>query len=183
MLQPDRSISWLPPAIPMPQNEEMEQLVTELKPRIAAVLGRFRIPPNVGEDLMQDVFLQFLSKHAEIRSPKTWLLGALRLECLLYLRRRRTDIVQATDAAILESVADSRRGSAEDTVLQHELARVIGRLRPRCQEAIRLRYSLGCTPAETASRLGCTPPSLDNIVRRCVASLVELLGDPKEVHA
>jgi RNA polymerase sigma factor (sigma-70 family) len=183
MLQFNGSTPAPTPVGRMPQNEVMERLVTELKPRMAAVLGRFRIPPAVGEDLMQDVFLQFLRKHAEIDNPKAWLLGALRLECLLYLRRRRSDIVQATDAAILESVADSRRGSADDTVLQHELARVIGRLRPRCQEAIRLRYSLGCTPVEAASRLGCKPPSLDNIVRRCVASLVDLMGDPKEVCA
>lgn len=175
MLQFNGSTPASTPVAPRPQSDVMERLVTELKPRMAAVLGRCRIPPAVGEDLMRDVFLQFLRKHTEIDHPKAWLLGALRLECLHYLRRRRTDIVSAADAAILESVADSRRGSADDTVLQHEMARVIDRLRPRCQEEIRRRYSLG-------QRRG-APPSLDDSARRCVASLVDLLGDPQAAYS
>jgi DNA-directed RNA polymerase specialized sigma24 family protein len=69
----------------------LESLIDWLRGGPAGALSSaYKIPVQEMEDLIQDAVIAFIQKEEGIQSPKAWLIGTLRLRCLLYLRKRRT---------------------------------------------------------------------------------------------
>lgn len=150
----------------------LEDVLSVARPRLGMVLAHFRIPVEDAEDLVQETLMHFLRKQAQILEPEQWLVGALRKECLMYWRRHRRRIEVA-----IESVEEaiSQEAPQERHAFRADLDRAIGTLRPRCQSLLRMRYGLGFSTEETAEQLGYTLSSLDNIARRCLATLSQRL--------
>ena len=151
-----------------------EEVLRAARPALMRGLARFRIPPEDGEDLLQEVMVQFVRKRKEILNPIPWMAGAMRNECLLYWRRRRRQLYVAVDEAVLDAVADEAASQEHEAMLSR-LEEVIATLNERCQTVLRLRYLLGCKPAEVAERTGYKLGSVDKILRRCVAALSQRL--------
>lgn len=150
----------------------VEDAFQSVRHRAATVLAHFRIPPQDAEDLMQDALMSLLRKQEQVRDPELWLLGAVRKECLMYWRAHRRRLEQALDEVALglsEEPAQERR------MLHDDLNRAIRKLRPRCQSLLNLRYRMELAAEELASSLGYTVSSLDNVTRRCLASLSQRL--------
>lgn len=146
----------------------VEQAFLRVRHRLETVLAHFRIPPQDAEDLVQDAVIGLLRKRDQVRDPELWLLGAVRKECLMYWRTHRRRLEQALDdvAFFLED-----EPAQERRMLTDDLNRAIQTLRPRCQSLLKLRYRLGFATHEVAASLGCTLSSIDNITRRCLATL------------
>lgn len=151
--------------------DSVEDLLCRLEPRLRAVLARFRIPYEDGEDLLQQSLLAYLYKHDTVINPEPWLVGTLRNRCLMYWRTRRRRLYQAVDSSLLESLAEPRQPTQETAALCRDLENVIARLPERCRSLLRLRYRLGCEPPEAAERLGYRPSGIYKIMERCLAAL------------
>lgn len=146
-------------------------LLREQKPKLMAILSRFRIPPADAEDLLQNALYQFVHKRKQIRSPGAWLRGAVRNECRMYWRSRSRSFTVAVDTAVLDAIAEGSRPKQELAVLRRNLDRWISELDQRCQSILHLRYHLGYKPREVAEKTGYAPSSIDKVTRRCLDAL------------
>lgn len=152
---------------------DLPGLLGELRPRLKAILSSFRIPPEDGEDLLQNVCLQYLRKRDRIRSPELWFPGAVRNECRMFLRTRSRRITVAVDDTLLDVMNDEESAAPpqERAVLRRNLSRWIAQLDRRCRSLLRLRYHLGHETREVAEATGYRPSSVDKVTRRCLDAL------------
>lgn len=151
--------------------DELEELLRRLKPRFAGILRRFRIPPQDAEDRVQNVLVQFVYKRSQIRNPAPWLLGALRRECLMYLRTCRRSRTVPVDTAILELLGEASMPDAERADLRRRLGKWIGKMSFKCRRLLRFRYLEELDAKEIARRTGFKPSSVDKVTRRCLQAL------------
>lgn len=153
----------------------LDELLETIQPRLRGVLATFRIPYEDAEDLLQQTMLAFLVKRDEVHDPSRWLMGTLRNRCLMYWRSYRRRVYDSVDEAILETLAAPGRPAQEQVELATDLNTLVRDLSPRCQSILRLRYGLGCDPAETAQQLGYRNSSIYKITERCLAGLTRKL--------
>lgn len=153
---------------PGEDHHDLSALLKEQKPKLAAILSRFRIPPADAEDLLQNALYQFLRKRRQIRSPAAWLRGAVRNECRMYWRSRSRSFTVAVDQSLLDVVSEGTRPQQEQAVLRRNLERWLSELDRRCRSILHLRYHLGYEPREVAEKTGYAPSSIDKVTRRCL---------------
>jgi RNA polymerase sigma factor (sigma-70 family) len=153
----------------------IEEILSDLQPRIRAIFSRFRIPEQDAEDVLQQTLLTYLYKRNSIHDPERWLLGALRNRCLVYWRNRRRTLYTAVDKVILESMAASDGCPQDQADFLRDLNLIISELPARCQNLLWLRYRQGYAPPEAARRLGYKASSIYKITDRCLAALARRL--------
>jgi RNA polymerase sigma factor (sigma-70 family) len=171
--------SAIPPA---PESHQpaarIAAVLKEVRPQLARILARYRIPPLDSEDLVQDALVALLLKWPHVRRPEGWLPVTLRYLCLDYARRRQRQPV-AVDPQWLEELA----GVAPQQVDQDQrldLRRLSRALSPQQQRLLWLAYGLGLSRRELAHELGRRAASLGRARQRAVARLRELLAaDPR----
>jgi RNA polymerase sigma-70 factor, ECF subfamily len=151
--------------------EIFARLFEHARPRLQALLRRYGVAAEEGEDVLQEAVLALWSKRAQVRNYEAWLLSALRMECLRYWRRKGRQIYSPLDDATLERLAGHEGLATTDLSLHQDLQRLIRRLPARHQALLHLRYGLGLTPEETASRLGYRLSSLKKTTTRCLQTL------------
>jgi RNA polymerase sigma factor (sigma-70 family) len=151
--------------------ESLDQLLRRLRPRLKQILGRYRVPAHDAEDLVQEALVSTIQKWDEIQDPEAWLLVTLRNRCVVYWRKRRTNLYSAVDAAILELLTEPVTAPQEKAELRWDLKNLIEELPPRCQKLLRLRYGLGYDSSEVAEQMGYHPSSVRKVARRCMAAL------------
>ena len=131
-----------------------EGLLRSCREDMVRLLARYHIPHEDAEDLLQETFVALVFKWDNIRNPKAWLLSTLRNRCSLYWRRKRDDLYEAVDEALLDTVARPLDPPQAQTELRHDLNLAISRLPSRYQDLLRLRYGLGCRAPRWPSRWG-----------------------------
>lgn len=155
-----------------PTDEELfARALEHARPRLQALLKLYRVEPEDAEDLLQEAVLALWRKRVQVKDYEAWLLSALRVECLRYRRRAGRQIYSTLDEPALERLAGHDGSSETDSSLGQDLRRLIRRLPARHQALIHLRYGLGLTPEETASRLGYRLSSLKKTTTRCLQVL------------
>ena len=154
---------------------DFDELVREMQPKMLQILGRYRIPSQDAEDVLQETFLTYVHKAAEVRHAEAWLIVTLRNRCLIYWRRKRKQFYQAVDTAILELLSVPEAPGQQRTELYYDLERLLSRLPDRCQALLRLRYGLGCSSVEVAERMGYRQSSIRKVTSRCLQSLTKEL--------
>lgn len=156
-----------------PRLRQIEEIVSKARPEFVRMLRAFRIPAEDARDLIQNVYLQFLEKSDSINDPAHWMLGALRRECLHFLRCERRKLYDAIDEALLDLVACDEGVHQERESLLAALGRRIRQLGARCRELLQLRYRLGFDRFEAAAQLKVQPSSIGTLEKRCLAQLSE----------
>ncbi len=155
----------------------MEEILERAEPKLRRVLGRYRIPAQDAEDLLQETFLIMVSKAGSIRNPDAWLVGTLANRCIIYWRKHRARLWDLVDTTILELLADVQAPPQERADLRYDLDSLLSALPDRCRSLLNLRYGFGCSTAETAEKMGYCKSSIRKVTRRCLAALTEqLLG-------
>jgi len=157
-------------------DELFARVFERVHPRLRGLLKRYGVALEDREDVLQEAVLALWRKRIEVRNYEAWLLSALRMECLRYRWRVGRQVVSALDEAALERLACQNGLSGADAGLHHDLRRLIRRLPARHQALIYLRYWLGLTSEETASRLGYRQSSLKKTTTRCLQVLQRQLG-------
>jgi len=162
----------------------VETLLVGLQPKMERILWHYRIPPQDAEDLVQEILISFVRRFDRVQNNEAWLVSALKYQCLLYWRRRRKRLYQAVDSALLDALAEPQPSPAQRYDQAHDLANLLPKIPPRCRKVLELRYGLGMTPKELASKLGYQHSSISNIVRRCLAALTAklLASEPCDVN-
>jgi len=151
-------------------------LFEHARARLQSLLRLYEVEPKDGEDVLQEAFLALWRKRGQVKDYEAWLLAALRMECLRYRRRAGRQIYSALDVPALERLAGHDGFAETDPSLHQDLRRLVRRLPARHQALIHLRYELGLTPEETASRLGYRVSSLKKTTTRCLQALRRQLG-------
>ena len=93
----------------------------------------------------------------------------------MYLRRKRRQLTDSVDSAILEAIAQTASNDIEHRVLMRDLDEAIGQLPQRCQNVLRARYFKGLETPDIAEALGYRKSSIRKICARCIAKLVRHL--------
>ncbi len=152
-------------------------VVDRVRPRALGLFRRYRIPPQDGDDLLQQALLVLFTKYREVRYPEAWILGTLRNQCLRYWRQRRKRPWDALDEESLDRLREPLRPGQELWDLRRDLELAAARLSERHRTVLRLRFSLGWKTEEIASRLDYQPASIRKILSRCLQALgCELTG-------
>lgn len=162
---------------PVDTGEELslEDLLAKMQPRLRQVLYRYRIPYEDGDDLIQQTMLTLIYKRDQVEKPEPWLVATLKNRCIMYWRKRRSQIYDTVDTAILELMAQPGKSRQDQRALNHDLRRAVARLPERCQKIVALRYGLGYGPSEVAEKLGYQSSSIRKITNRCLAALSKQL--------
>lgn len=153
----------------------IEELLERVQPKLRRILARYQIPPEDADDIVQQTMLDLVYKQDLINNPEGWVLGSVRNRCVIYWRKRRSQLYDAVDSVILELIAKPEGPAQHRASLRHDLERVLTALPSRCQEVLRLRYGLGFGPSEVAERLGYRPSSIRKVTNRCLARLTRQL--------
>lgn len=156
--------------------DDLEELLRRLKPSFDAILRRFRIPPQDAPDRIQNVLLHYLYKRSQVRNPAAWLRGALRRECLMYLRTCRRSRTVAVDEAIIEIIGPSWVPDPANADLHRRLRKWIGKMSYKCRKLLILRYFEDLDTEQTAKRTGFKKSSVDKVTRRCVQALARKIA-------
>jgi RNA polymerase sigma factor (sigma-70 family) len=152
-------------------SEPIDTLIDRLQPKLKRILGRYRVPLEDAEDILQQSFLDFVYKRTTIYNPDAWLLATVRNRSIIYWRRRRTQLHEAVDVSVLDVMAQPQPPNQGQAVLRRDLERVLGELPPRSRSLLKLRYGLGYKPAEVAEQLGYQVSSIRKITSRCLTRL------------
>lgn len=160
----------------MPSNKEIARLLETLAPRLLRVVASYRIPRHEGEDLVQEAFMALIQQAENIRNPEAWLVFVVKRQCLMHLRRKRRQITDAVDSAILEAVAEASQDRPEDRLFRTDLESVLATLSPKCQELLRARYLEEQDTECIAERFGYKESSVRKLCARCLEKLVDSFG-------
>lgn len=160
-----------------PSERVLENLVRAFEPRARAIVGYHGIPPQDGEDLVQQTYLTYLRRRTEVRNPEAWLAGTLRKSCLMFWRARRNGWLSYADDAFLEKRPLAEPSPFDRVAMRRDLGKVIARLPRRNRDLVQLRFGLGCDSRETAERLGYRYSGIYTITKRCLAALARELRE------
>lgn len=129
--------------MPPPTADDLDTVLHAQRPTFGRILGRFGIPPEDAEDLLQEVVCHFLLKRPQIHSPEPWLRSVLRNRCRLYWRKRLgSDEMRARAVAWgLAPPVDVTGGSEADLNTRVDLATALARL-PRWKRELLLRHDV-----------------------------------------
>lgn len=156
--------------------ESFDELLHRLRPRFRQVLARFRIPAQDAEDTLQETLVAAVHKWGEIHDPEAWLMVTLRNRCLIYWRRKRDSMFSNVDQTLLEMLVQPQDPPQERAELHWDLETLLDEVPSRCRKLLRLRYALGLSSAEAASRMGLRADSARKATQRCLAAMTRQLG-------
>jgi RNA polymerase sigma-70 factor, ECF subfamily len=138
-----------------------------------------RLPRDVAEDLVQDVFVQALERLTTLREPAAfagWIAAIARHRAADVLRERRVDQIEeeidSPDARM------SAAPSPEAQAAANEALAAIRRLPEAYRETLVLRLVQGLTGPEIAVVTGLTPDSVRVNLHRGMQLLRDALGVP-----
>jgi RNA polymerase sigma-70 factor (ECF subfamily) len=160
-----------PAEAPSEVHQELGPLVDHLRPNLCRILGGFGIPAHEADDILQEVFLAAITKWTSIQNKEAWMVGALRNRCAAYWRRRRTDVLEAVDEAILDLLSQPQPAPQERALLVWDLENAFETLPPRHRAVLWLRFGLGLSSDEVAGQLGYSPASIRKLIARSLDRL------------
>ena len=132
---------------------------------------KFRVPDDDVRGVVHDVFLAFMRNHATIQDERSWLVGAMCIQCRLYWRARGRDDVLCDLDENAEPAAIS-----EDIGARVDASAVLRRLPQRCRELLHLRFFEEFSSEEIARRYATTVDYARKLVYQCVLNARSLFG-------
>ena len=159
------------------QEQPIEEILQDLKPRIEHVFSRFRIPPLEAEDVLQKTLLTYIYKRNSILDAERWLMGTLRNWCLLYWRDRRSRLYTSVDRALLESVVEADASPQGRGELLRDLNTALAKVPSRYRSLLWTRYKPDMGPSKAVVGPGRETSGIRKLTERCLAALTRsMLG-------
>jgi RNA polymerase sigma-70 factor (ECF subfamily) len=150
------------------------------EPELRAWLAR-RTMRDLVDDIVQESYaiLAGLESVEHIRDPRSYLFEVAKSVVLLALRRSRVIAFEAlTDAESLR-LPSSDPGPESLVAARQELgllAAMIGRLPPKCREALVLRKIHGLSQREVAARMGVSENTIEKHIGKALGILTGKIG-------
>jgi len=158
------------PNLPRSEAPSLSDVLERTGPKLRRILFRYRIPARDADGLLHETLLVLVSKQENVRNPDAWLQATLSNRCVLYWRRRRSQVSELVDRTILELLGDPGLPADELAEIRSDLDLLISRVPERCQPLLRRRY--GLSPALEGEQDG-DPEADPEKTRRCLAALVQ----------
>lgn len=152
-----------------------EVLLRRLEPQISKIFARHAIPGTDAEDLLQETLFALVFKWETVNNPEPWLLATLQNRCSIYWRKRKEEVFEAVDAAILDALAGPQDPGQRQAELRHDLNVALCRLPERHRNVIQLRFGLGCKSSEIAEKLGYESEGMRRLTNESLAFLTREL--------
>lgn len=133
---------------------------------------KFKIPEGDTDNLIQEVFLAYLSSVNEVRETRSFLVGAICNASRRYwIVRGRSEPLPED---ILEQGDPGSHGLAETFAMRLTIRQTLNRLHEKCRETLRLRYFEGCSAAEVAKELDTTHRYAEKLIHNCLKRAHEI---------
>jgi RNA polymerase sigma factor (sigma-70 family) len=161
--------------------EVLPELIGQLRPRLAKVLRRYRIPVQDAEDLIQETLTILVSKGSSVHNLAGWLIATVGRRCIIYWRRRRRAETRRVEVAQLPELPV--RGDQERRLMQLELNGLSRPLKEPHRQVMHCTYQLGMTDEEIAAALGLRPSSVRKQRSRAVAAMRLQTTSPRQAKA
>ena len=143
----------------MPDRDPLHELLQRTQPSLKQIFTRFRMPPDVVEEILEDCLMVLVYRYDQLAQPDRWLLRTVRFRCLRYWRQRRYELSMLVQGVIFRWLEDESCDEATRQQRREELERQLQKLPPRCRRILGEIFRL--VPPE-----GPIPPSLKNRVPR-----------------
>lgn len=129
------------------------------RPGIQSFIRRKGFSPEEAEDLAQETILRAFQHRANFRGAflRAWLYRIAANVTVDYVRRQRLVTVPLEDVATTAVAADDPVASWEQVELEQGLIALLQKLSPAQRQVLHLRYLEGCSLAEIAEQIHCTP--------------------------
>lgn len=131
--------------------------------------GKFHLPHHEAEDLVQEVFISYLSARDGVRDTRAWLVGAICYACRRYCQKRAATLSKVDAVGEYSRIPDPNSVEfwsrfAETLTIRQTL----GRLQEKCRRTLRLHYFEGCTAREVAIHLATTDRYAEKLIHDCL---------------
>jgi RNA polymerase sigma-70 factor (ECF subfamily) len=140
-------------------------------------LARMSGDHRLADDLLQETYYRFLRRRARFESDEHRRHYLFRIATNLVHDHRRRPRPDGADLQVAETAETDRR-VADRTPERIDLARAMGRLRPRERSLLWLAYAQGWSHEEIARSLGVKTASLKALLHRARRRLIGLLSNP-----
>ncbi len=126
---------------------------------------RYGLPPEDGEELVNDIFASFLERQPRVDDERAYLLGALRNAVSHYRRKRRHEAPLGPEHEDTEDPYSLAR--EEEWTLRISLGMTLAQLGDSCRETLRRYYLLEHTTEQIARDLNTTPGYVFQLLHNC----------------
>jgi len=133
---------------------------------------KFRIPEGDAENLIQEVFVAYLSAAGSVRDPRSWLVGAMCNASRNYWRGHGR--LEGLPADFGERGDPSAAGLDETVAIRITVRETLSRLHQKCRDTLRLRYLEGCSAIELAQQLDTTNRYAEKLISKCLKRAHEI---------
>lgn len=128
--------------------------------------GRFGIPADEAPTLVHDVILSFIGAAYEVNDPRRWLLAAICNASRYFQRvRHRVEWQELPDSDGNSAMGDHGL-EGEALIGKLTATAILGELKQRHREILRLHYIEGLTAAEIATRLETTLGYAERLIHK-----------------
>jgi len=149
-------------------------------PAISRYIAR-RLGPDAADDLVAETFLVAFARRGRYDAARAdarpWLYGIARYKFLDYLRRTRSSM---HDIPIDEATDLVSHDDVEGVESSYDVDRLLERLSPKMQGAIRYVKLEGLSVNEAAARSGMSPSAVKVSVHRGLKALARLIAKETE---
>jgi RNA polymerase sigma factor (sigma-70 family) len=158
---------------PSPPTLDAESIYREHYPLLHFISRqRFKLPENDAENVIHEVFLLFLTQSDEIRSPRSWLIGAISNSCRAYWRS--SDRIEPLPSDYDRREDPAHAEIAEKVAIRITVRETLQRLHEKCQTTLRLHYFDGCSAPEVAKKLDTTNRYAEKLIHKCLKRAFEI---------
>lgn len=174
--QPNRAAV---PRAPFATAEDFAAYVESRRSAIESVFRRFQLPPDVGDDILQDTCVLYLQKADSIhpQAACSWFFAVLRQLCRTHYRTRRPQ------RAITEELLPPAPPAQQRWAARYDLARGLAQLSRRQREILMDYHLRGYEGVELARRHGYAPGSMSHVRERAMTRLREALARPRPARS
>jgi RNA polymerase sigma-70 factor (ECF subfamily) len=144
-----------------------------------AYLARMTGDDRLADDLLQESYYRLLRTRTTFSDDDHRRNYLFRIATNLVHDQRRRPSVSMSEVGSEEETPDLSAHSADRAVRHIDLARALGRLKPRDRSLLWLAYAQGCSHQEIASSLGLKTGSLKALLFRARRRLLRLLSGPE----
>lgn len=180
----DLSVSELVEAASGGDQLAWDRLVDDHASLVWAVVRSHRLFGGDAEDAFQSTWLRLVENLGRLAQPErlpAWLVTTARRECLRLLRRGGAELPDVNIADRADDTATPDPGPVEALLAREEQVAVLQafqRLRPRCQDLLRLTVAAADPRyADVAAELDMPVGSVGPTRQRCIEHLRRLLHD------
>ena len=150
--------------------EAFQALFETYQDKVYSIALRYSGERTVALDIAQEVFLKLLSSIQDFHGDagfETWLYRVVVNQCLDHRRRGRR--LMSMVEGILDALPARKESAFEElrrSEIEHQVQRVIGRLRPEMRILVVLRYTEGLAYEQIAEILGCSKGTVASRLNR-----------------